>query len=87
VIPTELFRFVAGLNLALVVLALGAAVAAEPGTRRLAAVVLAVANASQFAQDVRVARMGLAHGPMFRAILWGDLLFTLANLAATGLAG
>ncbi len=81
VLPTELFRFLAGLNLALVVLGLWAAAASEPGARRMAAVVLAVANASQFAQDLRVDRLGLVRGPMFRTIWWGDLLFTVANVA------
>src|SRR5688572_19662180 len=64
----ELLRFLAGLNLALVVLALGACVTPGPA-QRLAAVVLAVANASQAAIDVRVQRRGLARGPMFRQIL------------------
>ena len=49
--------------------------------RLLVAVTLAIANASQVAEDVRVHRAGLAHGFFFRQIFVGDAVFTVANLA------
>jgi hypothetical protein len=78
---SELFRFLGGVNAALVVLAVAAAFGSAD-TRALAALVLCVANASQLLQDLRVRRLGLAAGPMFTQILIGDALFTLANGAA-----
>ena len=72
---TELFRFLAGLNAALVVLALAALFAGAEG-RALALLTLAVANLSQALIDVRVLRLSLARGPMFKQILAGDVLFT-----------
>lgn len=86
VIATELFRFLGGLNLALVVLAL-CALALEPAARWPVFVALAVANLSQALQDVRVQRMGLARGRFFQQILVGDFVFTGANLAASLLPG
>ena len=80
VIPTELFRFLAGLNVALVVLAAVAAASSVPQVVQVAGITLAVANASQLAQDLRVARLGLIRGPMFRTILVGDAVFTVANV-------
>jgi hypothetical protein len=77
VLATELFRFLGGLNLACVVLAVGAVF--SPSAQALAAGVLATANLTQMLQDLRVRRMGIAKGPMFLTILAGDALFTLAN--------
>ena len=82
---SELFRFLGGVNAALVVLAVAAAFGSHDA-RALAALVLCVANASQLLQDLRVRRLGLAAGPMFTQILIGDALFTLANGAAWTLA-
>ncbi len=79
VLTAELFRFLGGLNLACVVLAVGAVL--FPGAEALTAAVLATANLTQMLQDLRVKRMGLAKGPMFTTILVGDALFTLANAA------
>jgi hypothetical protein len=76
-LAAELFRFLGGLNLACVVLAVGAAL--SPGAQALAAGALATANLTQLLQDLRVRRLGLARGPMFATILAGDALFTLAN--------
>jgi hypothetical protein len=77
-IPTELFRFLGGLNLALVLLAALAAFAGPEG-RRLAFATLALANLSQAIVDARIKRMGLAHGAFFLQIFVGDALFTAAN--------
>ena len=76
-IPTELLRFLGGLNAALLVLALLAC--ALPDARFVAVITLAVANASQAVQDFRVMRLGHVRGAMFRQILVGDCLFTVAN--------
>jgi len=81
VLAAELFRFLGGINLALVVLAV-VSLMAPPGQRWPAFVALAVANLSQWAVDVRVQRPGLVHGPFFRQILAGDVVFTAANVAA-----
>jgi hypothetical protein len=78
-LAAELFRFLGGLNAALVVLALASVWTADRAPALLA---LAVANASQLAVDLRVRRLGLAHGPMFTQILVGDAVFTAATLAA-----
>lgn len=85
VVGVELFRFLGGLNAALVVLAGGACFAA-PEARSLAAGALCVANASQLVQDVRIHRLGLASGAFFLQICVGDAVFTVAN-AAVWLAG
>jgi hypothetical protein len=85
---TELFRFLGGMNLALVVAAL-ASLAIPVAARWPIFLGLLVANGSQLAVDLRVQRRSLAHGPFFRQILFGDALFTLLNGAAlaTVLAG
>ena len=75
---TELFRFLGGLNLALAVLAL-ASLRVPASAQWACALTLMVGNASQFAVDVRVRRLRLAHGAMFWQIYIGDGLFTLAN--------
>ncbi|MBX3466563.1 MAG: hypothetical protein KF878_06655 [Planctomycetes bacterium] len=87
-IATELFRFLAGLNAALVVLA-AAALFAGHEARLLALLTLAAANLSQLVLDLRVRRLGLARGPMFARILVGDALFTAlcGGALAVGLAG
>jgi len=83
-IAVELMRFLGAINLGYV--ALGAlAATAFPEARRAAFVVLAIANMSQALVDVRVQRLGLTRGPMFRQILIGDVLFTIANVVALGL--
>ncbi len=81
VVAVELFRFLGAINVACVALGV-LAVTVYPEGRRLAFVVLAIANVSQALVDLRVQRLGLAHGPMFKQILIGDVAFTLANLAA-----
>jgi hypothetical protein len=78
-IAAELFRFLGGMNLGMVVLA-WASVAG--GSRGPALLALAVANGSQLAVDLRVRRLGLARGAMFAQILAGDAVFTVAPLAA-----
>ena len=80
-IAMELFRFLAGLNLALVALAL-LSLTQPPGARLVAFAVLALANATQLLLDARVRRLGLAHGALFAQILAGDAVFTAANGAA-----
>ncbi|MCO5167376.1 MAG: hypothetical protein M9894_13585 [Planctomycetes bacterium] len=88
VIAAELLRFLAGLNLALVVLA-AAALLAGREARLLALLTLAVANLSQLAIDLRVRRLGLARGAFFTRILVGDALFTAlcGGAFAVGLTG
>lgn len=80
-LAAELFRFLGGMNVGFVVLAL-VACGLGPDARFVAAIALAVANASQAVQDVRVSRLGMARGPFFVQILVGDLLFTGLNIAA-----
>jgi hypothetical protein len=80
-IAVELFRFLGAINVSLVVLPL-VALALPGSTRWVVHLSLAVANASQAIVDVRVQRLGLARGPMFMQILWGDTAFTSLNLAA-----
>jgi hypothetical protein len=81
VVSAELFRFLGGINASLVVLAL-ASLALDEHSRWPALAALAVANLSQLLIDLRVKRLGLAHGPFFLQILAGDALFTLANAGA-----
>ena len=81
VLTAELFRFLGGINFALVVLAL-ASLRSAPAARWPAFAALMVANASQLVVDLRVRRLGLAHGGFFRQILIGDALFTALNAAA-----
>lgn len=81
VVSAELFRFLGGINAALVVLAL-ATLALDGPARWPAFAALAVANLSQLVVDLRVKRLGLAHGSFFAQILAGDALFTLANAGA-----
>lgn len=78
-LTAELFRFLGGMNVAAVVLAVAAVLQAD--IRTVAALTLAVANGSQLLQDLRVRRLGLARGPFFLQILVGDAVFTAANLA------
>jgi hypothetical protein len=78
-LATELLRFLGGLNLALAFL--GVAACFSPGATLLVAVTLAIANASQVAEDVRVHRGGVASGPFLMQIFVGDTVFTLANVA------
>jgi hypothetical protein len=80
-IAVELFRFLGAMNAAFIVLAVLAA-SAYPEGRRLAFVVLAAANLSQALVDVRVQRLGLARGAMFKQIFFGDVVFTVANVVA-----
>lgn len=80
-IAAELFRFLGGINLALVVLALFS-LALSPAERWPAFLSLATANLSQLLVDLRVKRLRLARGPFFTQILWGDALFTAANTGA-----
>lgn len=80
VVAAELFRFLGGINAGFVVLAL-ASLALPLEARWPAFAALAVANLSQALVDVRVSRLGLAHGGFFRQILIGDVAFTLANTA------
>ncbi len=82
-IAIELFRFLGAMNTGFIALALLAA--ALPAARPVTFIVLAIANASQAIVDLRVQRLGLAHGPMFQQIFVGDVVFTLANLAALAL--
>lgn len=84
-LAAELFRFLGGLNFALVVLAL-AALALPRAACWPVFVALTAANASQLIVDVRVQRLQLAHGPFFRQILVGDAAFTLLNAAALALS-
>lgn len=84
VLTVELFRFLAGLNVSIVVLAL-AAVFLDPSQRWAVYLSLCVANASQFLADLRMRRLKLVHGAMFTQILWGDAFFTLANAFAMAL--
>lgn len=79
-VGAELFRFLGGMNAALVVLAAGACFGTTE-TVALAAGALCVANASQLVQDVRIARSGLASGVFFAQIVVGDAVFTVANAA------
>lgn len=83
-VATELLRFLGGLNLAPVALAL-TSLAMAPAQRWTAFLALAVANASQLVVDLRVQRLGLARGPFFTQILVGDCFFTAANLLALAL--
>jgi hypothetical protein len=83
-VAAELLRFLGGLNLAPVVLAL-ASLAVTPGQRWTAFLALAVANLSQLLVDLRVRRLGLARGAFFTQILVGDAFFTAANTAALAL--
>lgn len=78
VLGAELFRFLGGINAALVLLAIGACFAG-PEARALAATALCAANLSQLVQDVRVQRLGLASGAFFQQILVGDAVFAVAN--------
>lgn len=80
-VSTELFRFLGGINAAIVVLAL-ASVATPPDHRWPAFLALAVANLSQLLVDLRVRRLGLAQGGFFLQILVGDAIFTVVNAAA-----
>jgi hypothetical protein len=80
-IAVELFRFLGAMNFAFVVLAVAAATLLPEG-RVTAFLVLAVANLSQAVVDLRVQRLGLAHGPMFGQIFIGDVMFTAANVLA-----
>jgi len=80
-IATELFRFLGAMNAAFIVLGVLAA-SVLPQGRLLAFAVLTVANLSQALVDVRVQRLGLARGAMFKQIFVGDVLFTIANVAA-----
>lgn len=80
-VSVELFRFLGGINAAIVVLAL-ASLATPPQLRWPAFLALAVANLSQLLVDLRVKRLGLAHGGFFLQIIVGDAIFTLANVAA-----
>ncbi len=79
-IAIELFRFLGAMNIGFVLLAILAIVLVE--ARLVTFIVLAVANLSQALVDIRVQKLGLAHGPMFQQILIGDLAFTALNLAA-----
>ncbi len=81
VLATELFRFLGGMNLALVVLAL-ASLALSDAHRWPVFLALAIANSSQFAVDLRVRRLALAQGAFFAQILVGDALFTGLNAGA-----
>lgn len=85
IVPTELFRFLGGINAALVVLAL-ASLAIPAPHRWPAFLALAVANLSQLMVDLRVKRLGLAHGGFFLQIVIGDAIFTVANAAAVVVA-
>jgi hypothetical protein len=80
-VSAELFRFLGGINAGLVVLAL-ASLALPVPHRWPAFVALMVANLSQLVIDLRVKRLGLAHGGFFRQVLIGDAVFTLANAGA-----
>jgi hypothetical protein len=82
-IAVELFRFLGAMNTGFIVLAVLAV--AFPAARPVTYLALAVANASQAIVDLRVQRLGLAQGPMFKQIFVGDVVFTLANLVAFGL--
>jgi hypothetical protein len=84
-IAVELFRFLGALNASLVALPL-LALALPDSARWPIHITLAVANASQALIDLRVQRLGLARGPMFTQILWGDTLFTALNVAAAATA-
>ncbi len=81
VLGAELFRFLGGINFALVVLAL-ASLRSLPSSRAPVFLALTVANLSQLLVDLRVRRLQLAHGGFFRQILVGDALFTALNAAA-----
>ncbi|MFO0748032.1 MAG: hypothetical protein U1F43_20585 [Myxococcota bacterium] len=79
-VAVELLRFLGAFNVGYAALALLAAFV-FPASRPLAFVVLALANVSQAIVDLRVQRLGLARGPMFKQILAGDVVFTIANAA------
>jgi len=80
VFAAELFRFLGGMNLAFVALALAACWLGREA-QVLAAGTLALANFTQLVQDARVHRARLARGPFFLQIYVGDALFTALNLA------
>ena len=80
-ISAELFRFLGGMNVGMVVLAL-AAIALPEEHRWPAFVALMAGNLSQLVIDLRVKRLGLAHGGFFRQVTIGDAFFTLANASA-----
>jgi len=75
----EMLRFLGGLNVCLAVLPL---LALRWPRSRLWPVYfcLFLANLSQFLQDLRVHRLKLVKGKMFRQIMLGDAIFSLLNL-------
>ncbi len=83
-VAAELLRFLGALNAGFSWLAIAAIW--RPEARVVAFATLAVANLSQMIVDVRVQRLALAKGAMFRHIMFGDALFTFANLVACLLA-
>ncbi len=80
-IAIELFRFLGSLNGALVVFAL-LLIRLPASSAWIAFTGFSLANLSQAVIDARVARLGLAHGPMFRTIFWGDALICALNAGA-----
>jgi hypothetical protein len=80
-VSAELFRFLGVINAGFVVLAL-ASLALPVPERWPAFLALTVANLSQLVIDLRVKRLGLAHGGFFRQVMIGDALFTAVNASA-----
>jgi hypothetical protein len=77
----ELFRFLGGLNAALVPFALLTMLLPD-SLLWIALVGFSLVNFSQFALDLRLARLKLARGALFKSITWGDGLFFAANAIA-----
>jgi hypothetical protein len=77
-IAAEVVRFLGAINFAFFLLGVGACFV-DQNSYWLAALVLMFANLSQAIVDNRVKQSGLAGGPFFMQIFWGDVIFTLLN--------
>jgi hypothetical protein len=77
----ELFRFLGALNFALAAFAL-LLIFAPANSVWMALAGFSALNLSQFAVDLRVQRLKMAHGPMFKTILAGDGAFFALNAVA-----
>jgi hypothetical protein len=74
----EAVRFLGGINFAFFLLGVGACFVAT-SSYWLASLTLLFANLSQTLIDISVKNRGLAGGPFFARIFWGDVSFTLLN--------
>jgi len=83
-LAAEVFRFLAGMNLAAAALAFGACFV--PAAVPLAAASLSLANLTQYLGDRRVHRLGLARGPFFLQIYVGDAVFFVLNALVVAVA-